>query len=231
MNILSILMATPSQDVLSPDKAHWLGILDRALIDRVMRATRLHTVSAGELIDGFQDEPGGLFAVESGSMAVQIDDEDTGMGLGHVLGPGAWFGEASVITEGRRPIRVLALSESRLLCLPVSAWTALAEVDPVLWRGIAQLSADNTALAIRVARDLMIRAPERRCVATLSRLAGHGSTPVHLPITQSQFANMCRLSRGVAAKNLARMERAGVALRRYGGITIPDPAALARFAR
>ncbi|MEM8732307.1 MAG: Crp/Fnr family transcriptional regulator [Pseudomonadota bacterium] len=135
--------------------------------------------------------------------------------IGHLLGPSAWFGEGAVLAGLPRLLSVTAMTDARLVRLPMSEIDSAGQSYPGLWRGLAVLSAHNCAVTTRVARDLMISRPEDRVAAVLARLQDGLGGAQDIPLSQEQLADMCVLSRGAVSRILARMEAAGTVRRGY----------------
>ena len=165
-----------------------------------------------------------LSAWKSGVMALHTDNEEQLDTIGHIFAPGDWYGVAAILVHTPRFIGSSALTDARVVQVSRREIERIAAQHPILWRAIAVLSAMNTQLATRVARDALIKSPAERCAATLLELAGRQPLPCELPLTQSQFAEICGLSRGAVAKALSDLELAGKVARGYASITVKNGA-------
>lgn len=193
--------------------SNWMLPLPDALTELLLARTRISTIARGTRIFEIDDAPDGIYRVLSGVVSVQGKDAEGR--IGHLLGPGAWFGEGAALTRQPRVVSTVAITEARLACLPLSVLEHAGLEHPELWRGLAGLAASNAAIAVGIARDLMIARPEQRVIAVLRRLGqslGH-DTPI--PLSQEQLADMCVLSRGAISRILSRLEAAGKVRRGY----------------
>jgi CRP-like cAMP-binding protein len=200
--------------------SRWLGSLPPELVATLKGTARTSSVRAGQRLSELGDTADSLIGVDDGVLAVHTDDEDQHDIIGHLFWPGDWFGVAAILIDTPRFVGTSALTDARIVQLPRRAVERIAEGQPILWRGLAMLSAVNVQLAARIARDALLRSPAERCAATLDRLVGTQPLPCDLPITQTQFADICGLSRGAVAKTLSDLERGGVVSRGYASITV-----------
>lgn len=197
----------------TPDFARWLLPLPDTLSERILAETRLKPVARGALIYDEGDPPDGIYRIISG--VVSAHNKDTSPLIGHLLGPGAWFGEGAALTRLPRVMSASAVTETRLGFLDIETIEVIGNEFPELWRGLASLAAMNTALAMQVAADLMITRPEDRVIAVLRRLSASIGRQVPIPLSQEQLADMCVLSRGAVSRILSRLEAAGKVRRGY----------------
>jgi CRP-like cAMP-binding protein len=198
----------------------WLGSLPPELVATLKSTARTRSVRAGQRLSELGDTADSLIGVDDGVLAVHTDDEDQHDIVGHLFWPGDWFGVAAILIDTPRFVGTSALTDARIVHLPRRAVERIAEDQPILWRGLAMLSAVNVQLAARIARDALLRSPAKRCAATLDRLVGTQPFPCDLPITQTQLADICGLSRGAVAKTLSDLERGGGVSRGYASITV-----------
>lgn len=206
--------------------APWLHNLPPDLIEALKAAAKVRTILAGCRLSEIGDVPDFLVGVESGVMALHTDNEEQLDTIGHIFAPGDWYGVAAILVHTPRFIGSSALTDARVVQVSRREIERIAAQHPILWRAIAVLSAMNTQLATRVARDALIKSPAERCAATLLRLAGRQPLPCELPLTQSQFAEICGLSRGAVAKALSDLELAGKVARGYASITVKNGATM-----
>lgn len=198
----------------------WLGSLPPELVVTLKGAVRTRSVRAGQRLSELGDAADCLIGVDDGVLAVHTDDEDQQDIVGHLFWPGDWFGVAAILIDTPRFVGTSALTDARIVQLPRRAVERIAEDQPILWRGLAMLSAVNVQLAARIARDALLRSRVERCAATLDRLVGTQPLPCDLPITQTQLSEICGLSRGTVAKTLSDLERVGAISRGYASITV-----------
>ena len=205
------------------DNSVWQQFLPLEALQDMKNATQQRTLHPGQRLSEIGETSNYLFGVERGFVAIHTDDDHQLDVIGHIFGPGEWFGIAAILSDKPRFVGSSALTDVRVLQVPKIAFERLAQKHPILWKAIAVLSAMNAEVAVRVARDTLIKSPTDRCAATLNRLVGRQPLPCELPITQSQLADICSLSRGAVSKALAALEATGFIARGYSSITVNGP--------
>lgn len=198
----------------------WLRSVAPAFTAAILAAARYQTVAKGKLIYEVLDPAGGIYAVLDGLVAVRLDLGHTEVLTAHAFGPGDWFGEAAFITGTVRQVTVSALSDCSLAHVPLAALQQICDEHPLGWKWIGIQSAINTGVAARVTRNLLITDPRQRVCSVLRDLAGPAGTRLSLPLTQSDLADMCALSRSAISKILSELEKNGLCQRQYGCIEI-----------
>lgn len=198
----------------------WLKTIGQDLAGPLMAGARRLSVRKGASLYGLQDDDRSLFGVCEGAIGVQVDDRSSGVLLAHVFGPGSWFGEAAVITGMPRQIGTVALTESSVFKITRDYLMFMEDNVGEVWRALGVLSAFNSAVAIQVARDLMLSDSKVRCWSTLSRLADAFEPTRTIPMTHTQLAEICRMSRSGFARVLDEFEAEGRVSREYGRLVI-----------
>ncbi len=208
----------------------WLATTPESFKTSVLAACRVRTFARGESVYGFDDPPGGLWGLAKGAVAVEVASVEHGLHVAHVLHPGAWMGEAALVTGTPRRVGVVATRPSLLGFLSIADFTRIADADPEAWRWLALLAVIHTDIAITVANDLMIRNTTARVAAILLHLAGcrTGATEqsAEIDLSQSDLARMTSLSRTALASQLKRLRVQGLIDADYRRIRITAPAKL-----
>jgi CRP/FNR family transcriptional regulator, cyclic AMP receptor protein len=210
----------------------WLSQIDPAIRHGLLEAASLRNFVDGEMIYGFEQKQTCLWGVVSGAVRLFVAMSEQDPRLAHCAGPGFWFGAAPVITGGTRTLRAMASGSVRLCSIDRSVVVKMAERNPEVWRSVAVLSIINEGTAIGAAEDLMMRAPRKRLVATLLRMAGwrHGFQGVPpmtaVPMTQLELAESSSLSRSSAAAIMKDLAARGLIRTDYRSIAILDADAL-----
>lgn len=207
----------------------WLGSASRSFSGALLAAGSPRSFENNDVVFGIGQSQDCLWCVVSGMARMSITMNEEPPRFGHVAGQGFWFGEAEIVTKGRRIIEVAAHGDTVLLMVPGSAFRRIASETADAWPELARLAVANQALAIGAADDLMIRDPRRRLAAVLLRLASHrsafqGVPPIpFIPATQSEIAEAANLSRASAAAILAEMVESGAIVTEYRRIRLTDP--------
>jgi small-conductance mechanosensitive channel len=136
----SPLMILPAQEpdaALMADLVQQLGLPGHWVEDLKGRL-RLRTLAPGEGVIREGDPGNSLFAVHRGTLqVVRVEEREepyTGLFWKPVaeLGPGQWFGEASLLTGAPRNATVVALTEAEVVELPKEAFEASLKREPEL---------------------------------------------------------------------------------------------------
>lgn len=208
----------------------WLTLVPEGFRQQVLARSTLREFRRGDAIYRLGDEPGGIWGIVSGGLAVEVAPAERGPYFAHFARPGAWFGEAAIITRMPRRVGLRATRPSLLACLPLHQFEAIAAADPLAWRWLSVLSVMHTDLAISVGDDLMIRDPRCRTVALLLRMAGcrAGETGPDFEVdaSQSDLASIVNLSRNAVGTILIELEASGMIETGYRRIRIRDATAL-----
>lgn len=200
----------------------WLRNLPTTVMKALESSAQTLELKARQRVSEIGDAADCLIGVSQGALALHTDDEEEQDVVGHIFWPGDWFGVASVLIDTPRFLGSSALMDARVVLMSRRSVERIARDQPILWRSVAVLAAQNAMLATRIARDHRLKSPREKCVATLDRLIGRHPLPCRLPITQTQFAEICGLSRGAVAKVLAELERAGRISRRFSTIQVEE---------
>ena len=215
----------------------WLSQMPEHFRQNFVGRCRLQKVEAGDLVYGLDDPPGGIYGVASGGVSMALAPQERGPYLGHVMGPGNWFGLAAAMHKQSRVMGVSATRATALLLLPMAEFDALVTENPANWRFFTAMALMNTSIAMGAADDLLIRDTSRRCIATLLRLAGlrnaSGLTPplTEVDLTQEELAYLSNLSRNATGLLLRDMEKRGHIELAYKSIRIQNAHALLEFVR
>lgn len=200
----------------------WLRSIDPGFARALLRASYPVSVQRGELIFERGDPPGSLYFVQDGLVCGRMDDAGSSVLMCNVFKPGDWFGVATALTMGPRLIDAEAARDSTLLRVPLRQMHDLCDSDPQGWRWLAILGAMNNAVAVQIARDLLITDPRQRAISVIRRSIGQDKLPFELTLTQIELAEMCALSRGVVSRVLGVLAKEGCLKLGYGAMTILD---------
>ena len=189
------------------EASKWLSRLPADLAHIIVSKAARRSLKRGSTLFNLGDPPGPIFGVETGVVAIQTDDSETEIVIGHLFGPGAWFGENSVLLGLPRQVGAVVKShDATVLSISPSSIEAIASETPAIWRALAGLGAMNANVAVETARNLMIRSPIERVSAVLDRITNSLSQEAIVPITQEELAVMCALSRGSISRVLGVLE-------------------------
>lgn len=182
--------------------------LDLATIQELSSHTREHTLRRGDVIFGEGDEPGELFLVASGRIAIANKSIDGRESVVALMETGDLFGEMGLFDGLGRSAEARALESSVVVSIPFAPIRDLYEERPeLLWRVVRMLAGRlrnmDEALADAVFLDVTGRTAKR-----LLELAGDKEEFV-LPITQEELAGMVGASRERVNKAIAAFIKLG----------------------
>ena len=182
--------------------------LDPETIQELSSHTREHTLRRGDVIFGEGDEPGELFVVASGRIAIANKSIDGRESVVALMETGDLFGEMGLFDGLGRSAEARALESSVVVSIPYAPIQHLYENRPeLLWRVVRMLAGRlrnmDEALADAVVLDVTGRTAKR-----LLELAGDKEEFV-LPITQEELAGMVGASRERVNKAIAAFIKLG----------------------
>ena len=204
------------------------AVLERCLLERFETGTPIYSIG---------DEPGGMYGIVSGSLAISVAPREMGPYTAHFAMPGFWLGEAAAFTRQSRRVGVTATRDSVLLHLPLRAIDEIVARDPSAWRLFGLSTIEHLDNAIGAADDLMIRDHVKRFVAVLLRLGDcrlatpSNGRPIEIDINHEDIAYMANVARTTAGTILRELETDGHLALSYRRISILAPDALIRRLR
>ena len=192
--------------------------LDR--LAQLARPRRLHHAERVEHAGGYDTH---LWIILSGAVRISTSTAKGGEHVYAVLGPGNYFGLATVIGKGVGTIDARAFGATELAWIDGAALMRLLDDRPPLWRHFGALLSDRLMIALRLLRDNTASPLPERLVRRLLVLlpAIEAAEPV-LPMTQADLARMLGTSRSRANAELRRLESEGLVRSGYRGITLLD---------
>jgi len=192
--------------------------LDR--LAQLARPRRLHNAERVEHAGGYDTH---LWIILSGAVRISTSTAKGGEHVYAVLGPGNYFGLATVIGKGVGTIDARAFGATELAWIDGAALMRLLDDRPPLWRHFGALLSDRLMIALRLLRDNTASPLPERLVRRLLVLlpAIEAAEPV-LPMTQADLARMLGTSRSRANAELRRLESDGLVRSGYRGITLLD---------
>ena len=182
--------------------------LDLAIIQELADHTQQHSLRRGDVIFAEGDEPGELFLVASGRIAIANKSIDGRESVVALMETGDLVGEMGLFDGLGRSAEARSLETSVVVSIPYGPIRNLYEKRPeLLWRVVRMLAGRlrnmDEALADAVFLDVTGRTAKR-----LLELAGDQEEFV-LPITQEELAGMVGASRERVNKAIAAFIKLG----------------------
>ncbi len=152
-----------------------------------------------------------LYMIESGKVKVFIGDEDGREITLKMLGPGAFFGELSMIDKQARSASVTTTEASTFLVLSHAAFERVIERAPTIANMVMQMLAQRVREADRKIGTLALMDVYGRVASTLLELAvyNNGKLMVSEKLSQQDLANMVGASREMVNRILKDLSERG----------------------
>ncbi len=177
-------------------------------LERIMGHATSRELRRGDIVFEEADEPGHLYVVEDGRIAIASRSIDGRESVFALMERGELFGEMGLLDGLGRSAEARALEPSQITEIPYGPVRTIFEEHPNLLWGVVALLAGrlrsmDSALADSVFLDVTGRTAKR-----LLDLAG-GQDEFLLPVTQEELAGMVGASRERVNKAIASFVRLG----------------------
>ena len=169
---------------------------DRELdVIRAVASEKTYPKNAVVLTEGEMGDS--LYMIQSGKVKVFIGDEEGREIILKILGPGAFFGEMSMIDKQPRSASVTTIEASAFQVLTHAAFEKCVEQEPRIANMVMQILAQRVREADRKIGTLALMDVYGRVASTLLELAVHtnGKLVVSEKLSQQELANMVGASR------------------------------------
>jgi CRP/FNR family cyclic AMP-dependent transcriptional regulator len=217
----------------------WLAAAPERIRSKLIERCSLHHLAPGQALHFAGDNALGMYGIVTGALKGYLSAVDHGPYFAHVLTPGTWGGEGPAIIEGKRPVTLVAASNSDILFLQRSAMIELAGEHPELWQFYSGQLMDHLTVALGAIADLMVRSHKERLIFVLLRLgncrdenrAWKGpmkAGPITIHVSQDELAAAANVGRTTTSRELLKLKDAGLVEIAYGRIMLLDPAGLRR---
>jgi CRP/FNR family cyclic AMP-dependent transcriptional regulator len=152
-----------------------------------------------------------LYMIESGKVKVFIGDEDGREIILKLLGPGAFFGELSMVDKQARSASVTTTEASTFLVLSHAAFERCVEKAPTIGNMVMRMLAQRVREADRKIGTLALMDVYGRVASTLLELSvyNNGKLVVSEKLSQQDLANMVGASREMVNRILKDLSERG----------------------
>src|SRR6476660_6395665 len=152
-----------------------------------------------------------LYMIQSGKVKVFIGDEEGREIILKILGPGAFFGEMSMIDKQPRSASVTTIEASNFLVLAHAAFERCVEKEPRIANVVMQCLAQRVREADRKIGTLALMDVYGRVASTLLELSVYsdGKLMVGEKLSQQDLANMVGASREMVNRILKDLSDRG----------------------
>jgi CRP-like cAMP-binding protein len=220
---------TPSEGEAILRNIGWLSSIDPKFQSALLRSCRWKLFEPGETIVGAGDKSAPFIGIACGTVSITTALGPPDTPLTHIAHPGIWTGFVAFIGDRGTDNETVARTPVYAAVISRSAVEGLLNEHPAWWRDVARLALWYGETAVNIAADLLIRDSDRRCAATLLRIANcrfAGDKPTVAHANQTDIATIANLSRNTTSALLGELERSGMVARHYNHIDILDPLAL-----
>ena len=203
--------------------SRWFARQPGTLRDRLAAAGRLRALGAGQWVYGEGDDATGLVMVLSGMLRLEAMVDDRTILVGVAQAGGA-FGQSQRHGGGPRIVTARAGPPSRVFTVSDAALARVGAEEPLLWQSVSTLVYAQLDASVHSLAQMLALPPRARIARRLLPFAAVGEAP----LSQSDLAELCGLSRKAVNAHLAALERAGAIGRGYGHVRVIDAALLER---
>jgi CRP/FNR family cyclic AMP-dependent transcriptional regulator len=208
----------------------WLSSTPDAFQRSVLARGDVLSLRTGEGLFHAGDDPGGIYGLIKGHLELHLAARGRSPTLAHIAGPGFWVGDFAAIAGAPRRFSIVARGECTVLRLSRVEMQRTCQEEPSSWRYLAELAVTNLGLTLDFAEMLRRVDGVARVAAAIAILAEEDAQGQYaVNASQADLAAMTRLSRGMVNAALNTLEKRGWIARRYGGVNVTDPSALADF--
>jgi CRP/FNR family transcriptional regulator len=180
----------------------------------VLDAGHGKSLRKGDVLFHEQDPAEAMYAVVTGQVKLVRYSPGGKEMLLHLVQPGQTFAEAALFGSGTYPATAVALTETRLWCLPRRRLEELIRRSPDLGLAlVGSISVWTRKLAAKLELLTQRRVEERLAVYVLGRAAGRdlqAGTSVALTEPKNLIAAQCGTAPEVLSRTFRRLEAEGI---------------------
>ena len=145
---------------------------------------------------------------------------------------GGWFGEGSLLKDEPRRYDILALRDSRIVCMPRATFDRLLNTNIGFNRFLLVQLNERLGMFISLMENERLLEPDARVARSLGALFNPVLYPGigrQLQISQEEIGFLAGVSRRRVNQALQVLEKVGLLQVEYGGVTVVDLARLQSF--
>jgi len=185
--------------------------LDERDLDTLAEVARQATAEPGEIIVSQGSKGESLYVVVSGQIRVYLSDETGKEIILGLEGPGAIFGEISVLDGQLRSASVAAMKRTELLKIEGQAFRQLLQTNARLALAVIAALAGMIRKLTDATQGLALQSAYRRLVARLQERAveENGQTVIPERLTHQLLADMIGCSREMVSRIMSDLAKGG----------------------
>jgi CRP-like cAMP-binding protein len=214
--------------------------VDRLLqadLEQLRRLGSRRRLPAGSVIFLEGDEPHDVVLLEAGQVRINVTGSEGGEIVLDVLGPGELLGELSAVDGRPRSATAIALTAIELTAVGSRAFSGFLDEQPRLLRALLETTIGRLRTSNRRQLEYGTADALGRLCGRLLELADRFGVPgadgivVEAPLTQTELAQWCGLSREAVVKCLRSLRTLGWITNTGQTVTILDRVQLERRCR
>ena len=204
--------------------------LDDECLKPLMRVAMLRAIPRHTVVLNAGDSTDNIYFVLSGSLKVQVSDEDGREVILSKLGPGELFGEMGVLDENPRSATVLAVEASQVVVMGKADFKQCLVDNPDVALFIMRNLTKRLRMADRNIESLALLDVYGRVARLLLESAEtiDGRKVVTHKLTKQDIGKMIGASREMVSRVMRDLTAQGLIEERDGQLILPDPAAFKR---
>lgn len=204
--------------------------LDDECLKPLMRVAMLRAIPRHTVVLNAGDSTDNIYFVLSGSLKVQVSDEDGREVILSKLGPGELFGEMGVLDENPRSATVLAVEPSQVVVMGKADFKQCLADNPDVSLFIMRNLTKRLRMADRNIESLALLDVYGRVARLLLESAEtvDGRKVVTHKLTKQDIGKMIGASREMVSRVMRDLTAQGLIEERDGQVILPDPAAFKR---
>ena len=185
--------------------------LDERDLDALTKVARQTTAERGEIIVNQGSKGESLYVVVSGQIRVYLSDETGKEVILGLEGPGAIFGEISVLDGELRSASVAAMKRTELLKIEGQAFRQLLQTNARLAIAVITALAGMIRKLTDATQGLALQSAYRRLVTRLQERAveENGQTVIPERLTHQLLADMIGCSREMVSRIMSDLAKGG----------------------
>lgn len=202
------------------------GVFDQLppeVVERFRALAQVRVLSHGETLYRRGTTDRSVYVVTRGTVIVWSPGTDGRERPIHLLRPGFWLASPFTITGEPRLVTITASGTVEVVYVTGDDFDRLIEEQPILWRWVARLAAQNTDLFLTIIKGLLADGALPRLAARLAAMTRGEET---IELSQAQLARLTGLSRNTVQRALDTLQRKGVVSAGYRRLIILDRSAL-----
>ncbi|WP_095012137.1 Crp/Fnr family transcriptional regulator [Tsuneonella mangrovi] len=186
--------------------------------------------SDGQLIHQRGTESEGFCLIEEGTVSVGQFLRSGEFRSVALLGPGDSYGELAILANRPRIVDSLARGPARVRFIGSALFERVLAENPSAMRALLGGMAAQLQETLDLLAGMRSGTSFARTAGLLANLAGGGSEPRTVGVTQQEIADLLGVTRATANAALKTLEAQGLIARSYGVIEVFEPARLTLLA-